>query len=339
MVLFRVDANEQVASGHLMRCISIAKEVRNMGEEVFFVLAQNKFTERLVEENIPFEVLHSDWMDLYGELSKISKVVQQKKPRWIVVDSYQAEEDYLSQLQHWKNVLYMDDLAKDIYRVAAVVHYADWEQESKYGLNYEDSNTKVLCGMKYVPLREEFYPEEGHATKRILITTGGTDGYNVAGRLLRKLCAEPELEDYRFATVVGALNANKNELQQLAKEKSQIDLLFDVHDMGEQMRKSQIAISAGGTTLFELCACRVPTVCFSMAENQENLAKAMGKHGVMTYAGDARFNLEQLVDNLSKEIRRLVVEEQLQQDYKQKMSSLVDGQGARRIAQLLVEGN
>ena len=42
MIGFRVDANEVIATGHLMRCISIALECKKRGQQCIFFMAEDR---------------------------------------------------------------------------------------------------------------------------------------------------------------------------------------------------------------------------------------------------------------------------------------------------------
>ena len=88
MIGFRVDANEQIATGHLMRCMAIAKGFQRRGEEVVFFLAEEKETERLKAQNLPYVVLHSQWNDLAQELLVLKKELKEHGVTRLIVDSY-----------------------------------------------------------------------------------------------------------------------------------------------------------------------------------------------------------------------------------------------------------
>lgn len=63
------------------------------------------------------------------------------------------------------------------------------------------------------------------------------------------------------------------------------------------MHSCELAVSASGTTLLELCACGIPTICFSFADNQMAFAASMDNYGAMCYVGDAReeHNIERII--------------------------------------------
>lgn len=62
------DANETAATGHLMRCMTIAEACREKGVECEFWLAEDKETERLRQAGFSYRILGSQWDDLEKEL-------------------------------------------------------------------------------------------------------------------------------------------------------------------------------------------------------------------------------------------------------------------------------
>ena len=215
MIGFRVDANEQIATGHLMRCMAIAKGFQRRGEEVVFFLAEEKETERLKAQNLPYVVLHSQWNDLEQELPVLKKELRNHAVTRLIVDSYQAGKGYLESLNQCVKVIYMDDMAEDIYQIAGVIHYSNWPWDTTYTQQYEGLDTVCMAGMEYTPLRAEFYPSgEERRKKNILLTTGGTDPYDVAGRLLEYV-KEQQVEqgqlpkEVHFSVISGSMNQNK----------------------------------------------------------------------------------------------------------------------------------
>lgn len=344
IIAFRVDANEKIATGHLMRCMAIALALKEAGSECVFYLAecldgQEKYTKRLEEHHLRYRILNSRWDELEAELPRMKEVLEMDCPDWLVVDSYQATSAYLKALEAWVPVFYLDDIGQERYPVSAVLRYNDWLEDDAYSRRYLGTGTAVLNGMRYAPLRKEFYPAKKSRTKRIMVTTGGTDYYNISGKLWRILKEKSTFSDYSVHIVVGSLNQNKAELEALAEGGGSLFLHYDVKNMGDLMRGCDYAVSAGGTTLFELCACQLPTVCFSFAENQREFAESMGRKGIMIYAGDARFGAEETLERIWKGLLRLISEDSLAEAMAERMGRLVDGRGPERIADFLLGGS
>lgn len=98
MIVFRVDANEQVATGHLMRTLSIASACRKRGLTCEFWLAEEKETERIAKAGFPYRILETRWDALEDELPVMKQRLQAQPVDWLVVDSYCATVRYLAEL-------------------------------------------------------------------------------------------------------------------------------------------------------------------------------------------------------------------------------------------------
>ncbi len=349
MIAFRVDANEFIATGHVMRCLAIAMEIKKQGRDCIFFLAEQKGTELIEEKGFAYFILQSKWNQLETELPIMIEKIQEYDLEWLIVDSYQATAKYLKKLNESVPVLYLDDMAKEIYPVSMVLHYTDWLENDNYKKQYVNTKTKVLAGMRYVPLREEFYPKKKEKLgTTVLITTGGTDPYHITERFLRiiletqidvskrKKLQKRKLQKIKYHIIVGAMNQDREKLKELEKQHSNLVLHFNVNYMGELMRSSDFAISAGGTTLFELCACQIPTVCFSFAENQEAFARKMGNRHVMLYAGDPRYQNVDIIENLCNGLEMLIDNDSYVEELRYHMGLLVDGKGTQRIVKELI---
>lgn len=362
MIGFRVDANEKIATGHLMRCMAIAEMCREKGEDVLFFLAEEKETERLQKQNFPYHILQTDWQDMESEIPVMKELLSRKKVSALVVDSYQATVRYLKELNTCIPVLYMDDMAKEYYPVSAVVHYGLGTENKEYLSLYWEQGVHVMAGTKYVPLREEFrnfdkrkvkacsgqsvdemnqflLEENKKRKNRILVTTGGTDPFQITKKFLDACFSYGKkegkfLREYEYDVILGALNSQREELENIAKKNERIHLHYNVSNMSDYMKRCKMAVSAGGTTLYELCACGIPTACFSFADNQETGTVCFGEAGLMEYAGDARRTdvalklVEALID-LEKNPPRYL-------ERQRNMIRTVDGKGAIRIAEELL---
>lgn len=101
------------------------------------------------------------------------------------------------------------------------------------------------------------------------------------------------------------------------------------------MQKADIAISAGGTTLYELCACGTPTISYAFADNQLDNVKQFQEDGLIDYAGDAR--IDDIAKNVNQYLKKYQDDWQLHEKKSEKMQEMVDGKGAMRLAEALMK--
>ena len=333
-----MDANESIATGHLMRCIAIAVECRKQGAKCIFFLAEDKETVRLSRRGFSYRVLNTKWNQMDGEIPDMQQLIKEEQLNVLVVDSYQVTLRYLSCLQQKVPVLYVDDFGKTVYPVDMVLHYIPASGDDGYAKMYQGTKTCLLQGMQYAPLRQEFAEDDIQVERKksILITTGGTDSYNVTGKLLAYCEEQPEFVPYTFDVIVGTMNRNEVYLQDMAQKNPRIQLHKNVTNMSDYMRRCEMAVSAGGTTLLELCACRIPTVCFSFADNQVDFAKLMQRQNIMLYAGDARID-DRIEQKIAEQLCLFMQNDKMRTVYADRMGKLVDGKGTARITECLME--
>ena len=109
-IYIRVDMNPVIATGHVMRCLSIADEVRTLGGNVVFITADEYPLETIKNRGYEVVVLHSDWRKMDEELPQLQMLIEERKIDRILIDSYQVTENYLQILKKHIKVIYLDDL-------------------------------------------------------------------------------------------------------------------------------------------------------------------------------------------------------------------------------------
>ncbi len=345
--LIRADGNSMIGMGHLMRCLTVASSLRTMltGEErVLFVCADDDSAEAVRERGFEAASLGGDYRDLAAELPAFRRLAEGLRESSegqvqlvILADSYYLTDDYCSVLQDLGTLFCLDDLQKHAFPADGVINYNVFADPAVYENLYHDKETDLYLGGAYVPVREEFtgagyVPAE--TVHNVLITTGGGDTPDVAGKVLRALLPDAE-EDIRFRVVAGRFNPNLPGLKALAEEYEQVDLLFDVKNIAELREDCDLAITAGGTTVYELAAIGVPLICLSYAENQEGLTEYIGEKEIAGYAGAFHLDEAGTVARVEELFKELVADADLRRTYFDRERALIDGQGARRIAEVL----
>ena len=333
-LMIRTDANNFIATGHVMRCISIAQVAIMEGHVVKFVVADFDAKSLLEKYNMPYICLNTIWNEMDGEIEKVQKVINDEKPDCILVDSYYVTEKYLLALRSMCKVAYIDDLGKNTYPCDFLICYAGYYKDFLYEKRYL-RRTKLLLGTQYAPLRKEYMyvdkirKSEISFKKNILLLSGGTDSYHVIAQFLYEWCRQyGDMNDIYITAVCGEYNMDYEEIKNRFNYNN-ISIIKSVENLKEYMLSADIAISAAGTTLYELCACAVPTVCYTLADNQLYNAKWFAEQGCMNYVGDVRN--DKCVKKMCEEAIKLLYDTEKIQKMTYKLRLLVDGLGAKRI--------
>lgn len=335
MILFRADGNPDIGTGHIMRCLSLADALREQDQEITFITAEPYF-QRLVEtRGYPCTVLGTAYDRMEEELSIFLPIIERERPELVILDSYFVTSQYMEAIRNISRLLYIDDLNAFDYPADAVVNYNIYGPELPY-----PQNKTYFLGPQYAPLRKEFQGLSQRNTKdrveNVLVSTGGTDQYHVALHCAEYLREHLPRENMIFHFVLGAMNRDIVQLEQIAKDFSFIKLHRQVTDMCSLMLQCDVAISAAGTTLYELCACGVPAVTYILADNQIQGAQMFQKAGLMPCAGDIREDacfLERLFELLNS----LADDFAQRQRIAEQMQGAVDGRGAARLAEAILK--
>lgn len=343
MIGIRADANEAVATGHIMRCITIAKELRKRGETVLFFLADEYGVSMLEEQDMPYFVMHTNWENPKEELDILCTEIVGRGIMAMLFDSYRFDREYFERLQDGLETkirtAYIDDLFEDVYPVDVVINYNAYHTQFPYEEAYGKECSAELClGPSFVPLREEFSRDnlcDGNE-KTVLLSCGGGDVLQSLYKILKKAVEDNRFAGVTFHVVLGRFHQQKERLEELAYKYSNIKLHYIVTNMAELMEENRIAVSAAGTMLYELCAMERPTVFFVTADNQKYDSDFFAQDERMLFAGDFRKEENVCIGHILDGIDILLTNAKLCDEMKGKLRHVTDGKGAGRIAEALI---
>lgn len=328
-LLIRADVGPGVGTGHLMRTIALGQAWSQNGGEVTVVCGEipRGLLRRIEAEKFSVQILQNSLCD-EADSSELLDVVTSITPNWIVVDGYRFDDEYQKATKtSGSQLLVLDDYQHAQHHHADLILnqniYADLDQ-------YEtSSHSKILAGPSYALLRDEFSKLTPKRTaveaRRLLVTFGGADPDNWTLKTLQSLS---DLERKRMVVdcVVGACYSNTRELD-IFKKSANMNLRIhrNVDRMTTLMSRVDLAITAGGSTCYELARCGVPAVVIAIADNQIPIACAMDDQGIMvSIAGDSG-------NTLGTTINQLLKDPVAREAMSKRGQSLVDGRGAQRI--------
>ena len=332
-IFIRVDMNPVIATGHMMRCLSIADAVTKLGKKVIFITADEYPCELLGQRGYEPIVLHTDWKRMEEEAEKLKTLIKEYGVKKFLVDSYQITADYLQELRQEVEVIYLDDLDAFDYPTDKLICYANYYGQFSYGQKTVDEG--YYLGMDYVPLRKVFQnclPKKiRDKVENILLLSGGSDSCGIIKRMVDAF----KDKEVMLITVCGRFYEGFEELKEEYKEYTNLVFYQNITNLEDYMKEVDLAVSAGGTTLYELCAVGTPTISYSFADNQLYNVRQFAKDGLIDYAGDVR--TDDIFANVIKLYEKYDADNTVRKERSVLMQQMVDGKGADRIARILVE--
>ena len=296
-LIIRADANERMGTGHVMRCIALAQAWQDAGGAIVFVSCcdSDVIQQRLVDEGFGLVKLSAAYPESENDLKTTLETAQRSRAKWIATDGYHFNLSYQQAIRRAGfRLLCIDDYNHlPEYESDILLNQNICAEELDYHCN---SESLKLLGIKYVMLRREFRLAErigNHGPMHnILITMGGSDPDNSTLRVLDVL-TQLNMSDLCVKVIVGPSNPHYSSLQQfIASSGLDIELISSVRDMPALMKWADFAISAAGSTCWELAALKVPFITLILAENQEKVALKLEKHAHIPCMGWANSEFE-----------------------------------------------
>lgn len=342
ILYIRTDANASLGIGHMMRCATVAQEWESRGGKVVFLVADEEGAAAV--RGLGYDVLRlpgACYDNLDKELSELLYLIMDRQIKLLLLDSYYVTYRYMEELYRHTRIIYLGKFHEEAVPAHMVIDYTiqSMENHALYE-RYDALGTRKLLGCDYFPLRREFLEEQAVSAENhgesgecsrlhILIMTGGSDPFHVAYNLCTFL---NDRRDFCLHVVVGAFHADRDILKDMSAKSDSLYVYENVKNMAKLMRRCDIAVSAGGITLYELCACGVPTVAYTFADNQQPAVEVFERRGLLSLAGDIRGQeTSESCLQIAGKLDGLVRDERERAKMSARMSKLVDGRGAQRI--------
>lgn len=306
-VVIRVDSSSQIGSGHLMRCLTLAGQLKKQGVEVAFICRdlEGNLTELVKKQGYELHLLpraeNDDTLTGYATWLTVSQqrdaeetiaIIQKfSAVNRLVIDSYAIDEIWEKSLRPYvQEIFVIDDLANRRHDCDVLLdqnYYLD--KEHRYdGLVPE--SCKLLLGPEHALLREEFYEAKKHLRKRdgsihnILVFYGGSDLTDETTKAIHALI-ELNLPGVTADVIVGASNKQKGKISELCSQHEFLHYHEQVSNMAGFMNSADLMIGAGGTTTWERCFLGLPSVVTAVADNQRKISEDCAEAGLIYYIG------------------------------------------------------
>ncbi|MFP5428331.1 MAG: UDP-2,4-diacetamido-2,4,6-trideoxy-beta-L-altropyranose hydrolase [Gammaproteobacteria bacterium] len=355
-IVFRADSSLSIGSGHIMRCLTLAEELRDRGSSCHFICRDHvgninqMVRERgfalhelaTTEHEIPVQALtapaHLVWLGSTQEAdgAACSSLLAEIGADIVVVDHYALDAVWETiVLPYCTRLVVIDDLADRLHSSDVLIDHNLGREPQHYDA-LVPTGCKLLCGPGYALLRPEFVKlrslslarRAGSGLHSITVSMGGVDAPDATSKVLRALgqCVLPA--NSTICVLMGGtapLIANVRREAGRLPWKTEVQVAVD--NVGEILANSDLVIGAVGGSAWERCALGVPSVMVILAENQRTGALALAEQGAALLLGE----VGDIEDRLHGVLASLQEGEMLAR-LSSAAAALVDGCGVLKVA-------
>jgi UDP-2,4-diacetamido-2,4,6-trideoxy-beta-L-altropyranose hydrolase len=314
--------------GHITRCLSISKYFKESGVTVEFIVdGDDSILSTL--ENQSFVLM--DWLNNNSILQEL------EDSSFVLIDSLRITDDQIRNIQKLNaDIIYIDDeKRRNILDRGFVLDWTVLVDEKHYFLPKKEGVTYLL-GSKYTPLREPFKSiYKTRIVKKIqtiFVSFGGSDVRNLTPVVLETL--SKNFPNLKKNIVVGSGFSNIENIKLFQDENTTLIHNANAEKISSLMRESDIAISSGGQTLYELTCLGVPTIAILLVENARDDTEGWAKVGAIDYIGnfDDMDLMQKLVESM-----QLLKNQKKRQKMQSAASQFIGFNGGRLVADTVIK--
>jgi UDP-2,4-diacetamido-2,4,6-trideoxy-beta-L-altropyranose hydrolase len=345
-IAIRTDASHQIGIGHVMRCLTLANELRKQNNAtVFFVTrkAEGNAEEKIKDAGFEYVELdtgvdapisylnHGNWLRApqLSDAEEFKSALNRRGVFYVdlvIVDHYGIDYLWHKQIKNFtKKIFVIDDLGDRLHDCDYLLDQTYSCKADKYK-NLVSSECNQYLGTLYALLRPEF---EGLQPVKVdenslLVMFGGTDPDNLTLKVLNVIENMSYLD--KINVVLSGSAKNLVEVSTYCQSRDLISLHISPNNIAKLMAESKLAIGAAGTTSWERCVAGLPTVAVIQAFNQREIASSLQKAGVISY-----IEANNIDDQLKDKVSEWLIALSKDNDYMEKCLDVCDGYGTNRV--------
>ncbi len=321
-LLIRVDGNETIGMGHVMRCVTLARMLRSRGgvEAEFVTRADRVSLEQIRRAGFP---VHPLPVSIAGDA--VLTDLRRSEPG--ALEGLASAGALRVVIDEWGN----QEISADLLINGTVVEA--WHRYPGNGA------MRKYLGPSYALLDPSF--SDVHRRVRqirkdpsnLLIALGGDDPFHLTVRVMEGLERMPR--SFEITVVIGPAFLDEERIRQTARiSRHRTTLLKNIPNMSEVMCQHDLALTGGGLTALEVACTGTPALIVCEVDHQLETAKALEEKGAALNLGlgqriEPDFLAEQVLSLLADPGRRL--------ELSRSGRELIDGRGTERVTEILAE--
>ncbi|WP_417547530.1 UDP-2,4-diacetamido-2,4,6-trideoxy-beta-L-altropyranose hydrolase [Marinobacter segnicrescens] len=359
-MIFRADASVQIGTGHVMRCLTLAEDLRRQGHQCVFIcrdhvghladlVTKKAFDLHLLRSPEQSEMLakdepappHSHWLGVpwQTDAKQTLEALSGRNADWLIVDHYALDAKWERQLaEAVGQIMVIDDLADREHYCAVLLdqNVLDGDARQRYEAKV-NKECDLLLGPHYALLRPEYelltkaLPERDGNISRVLVFVGGSDPYHLTECYLEALQSK-SFKHLFVDVVIGRNHPSPEVVKQLVMSRSNTQLHCGLPSLSAMMVRADLMLGAGGATNWERMCVGLNGVVASVASNQDEINRVLEAQNLIQFLGDA----ETLsIGEVNEAIKFALECPEYIRSQSNAMRAIVDGCGTQHISQAL----
>lgn len=324
-VLLRADASPIQGTGHVMRCLTLSEALVARGHEV--LLMTNESTIPWLEKNVDDANVQKITVVQHTlDIDLINKI----KPDWFGIDSYVIPSAMISAVNSEHKTLAIID--GDSRGIEAEL-YLDHNLGAELNEWPPDVRNRLLAGSQFVLIRNAILdqintkPQTNSFVPHLVAVMGGSDP---TGTIVNISNALASISENFTATIVVGKEWEKL-VNETLESRTGVKIIAPTSNLPYLFGTADIAISAAGTSAWELCTLGKPSLLLAVVDNQvESLEKLIDQQLVLGI-DLTRMDNEEVSGLAALRIEELIVDKALRDRLSAKCMQIFDGKGKDRV--------
>ena len=329
-ILFRVDGSRVMGMGHVYRSLAVAEALREGSRaEISFLMSADhaEGIATVSKSGYPVRVFKS------GGLEALIETIQDFAPSVVINDLPLVEETYLRALARLGAItINLVDTLEDLERVSRdaqfVISVMNEDRETPEGF---------YGGPAFAILRRHFQGRERASRAKplkVLLTFGGADPQALTVKVARALA--PLTGDIEVISVAGPAFPHTPVFEALRRTLGKRLPLISGADVqiADLMLDADLVLCSGGMSVYEIAALGAPGVVLAQNAREDRRMREFSLFGTIEYLG---LGVDVDESTILDTVRGLLADSGKRKVMSERGRTLVDGYGAARAAEIVLE--
>ena len=355
---FRVDSSSQIGSGHVMRSLALAKQLKKKRNNCKFICRDHKkslikkikkegfevvtlpfiYKKKLIKQTKNSRINYVNWIGAswLEDAKQTINVLKSEKVDWLVIDHYGIDHRWEKKLRPYvEKIMVIDDLANRN-------HYCNLLLDQNLIANFKNRYQNVLpknciklLGPEFALLQNDYKnlhlsaPLRSGPVKKILVYFGSSDDKKLTEKTLIAFL-QLNRKDIILDIVLSSRSSQIKNVKKLSKESMNINIHHELKSLANLILKADLAVGACGSTTWERCCLRLPSIVITIADNQKPIAKQLHKQGIVRWLG----HFDTITNNSIYKELKISINQNLEA-WSNKCSLVTNGCGTKKVASIL----